>query len=62
MGLVVDGVEEAVKITAANIEAAPDFGAPISSECLRGVAKLRGKVISLLHINRVLSPTGPCGL
>jgi len=55
MGLIVDGVEEALNITGGDIEDAPDFGAALSTECIRGMAKIKGKVISLLDIDRALA-------
>lgn len=56
MGLVVDGVEEVTNIAAADIEAAPDFGAQISTAYITGMAKLKGVVKTLLDIDRVMAP------
>ncbi len=55
MGLIVDGVEEAVNIAAGDIEETPDFGSTIATEYLRGMAKLKGRVVALLDIDRVLA-------
>lgn len=55
MGLVVDGVEEVVNFAAADIEQTPDFGANISTDCILGMAKVKGIVKTLLDIDRVLS-------
>jgi purine-binding chemotaxis protein CheW len=55
MGLVVDGVEEVVNIAAADIEETPDFGAAVSTECILGMAKIKGAVKTLLDIDRVLA-------
>ena len=55
MGLVVDGVEEAINIPAADIEETPDFGADISTECILGMAKTKGAVTALLDIDCVLA-------
>jgi purine-binding chemotaxis protein CheW len=54
MGLVVDGVEEVVQIAASDIEAAPDFGAEISTDCLLGMAKLKTGVKTLLDIDHII--------
>jgi purine-binding chemotaxis protein CheW len=55
MGLVVDGVEEVVNIAATDIEETPNFGAEISTECILGMAKIKGAVKTLLDIDRVLA-------
>ena len=55
MGLVVDGVEEVTNIAAPDIEAAPDFGAQISTAYITGMAKLKDTVKTLLDIDRVLT-------
>jgi purine-binding chemotaxis protein CheW len=55
MGLVVDGVEEVLNIAKADIEATPDFGAAVDTEYLLGMAKVKGKVIALLDIDKALS-------
>jgi len=55
MGLIVDGVEEVTNIAAADIEETPDFGAEISTECILGMAKIKGSVKTLLDIDRVLT-------
>ena len=55
MGLVVDGVEEVINIAATDIEETPDFGAQVSTECILGMAKIKGVVKALLDIDRVLA-------
>jgi purine-binding chemotaxis protein CheW len=55
MGLIVDGVEEAVNVAAGDIEQAPEFGSTLSTASMRGMAKLKGRVVSLLEINRALA-------
>lgn len=55
MGLIVDAVEEAVNVTESDIEPTPDFGSTLSTECIRGMAKLKGRVVSLLNIDRALA-------
>jgi purine-binding chemotaxis protein CheW len=54
MGLVVDGVEEVVNLTASDIEETPDFGGKISTDYILGMAKIKGTVKSLLNIDRVV--------
>jgi purine-binding chemotaxis protein CheW len=56
MGLIVDGVEEVVNLTAAEIEPTPDFGAKVDTSYLLGMAKVKGEVKTLLDIDRVISP------
>jgi purine-binding chemotaxis protein CheW len=54
MGLVVDGVEEVVNVSAEGIEETPDFGSAISTDYILGIAKIKGSVKALLDINKVL--------
>lgn len=54
MGLVVDGVEEVINISAAEIEATPDFGGQICMDYIVGIAKVRGAVKALLDIDNVV--------
>lgn len=58
MGLIVDGVEEVTSITAADVEATPDFGAQISTDYILGMAKLKGVVKTLLDIDQVVGLPG----
>ena len=54
MGLIVDSVEEVVNLTADQIEPTPDFGVPIDTRYLLGMAKVHGQVKTLLDIDRVV--------
>lgn len=54
-GLVVDSVEEVLNVTAADIESTPEFGVKVDTEHLIGIAKARGRVTMLLHIDRVVA-------
>ncbi len=54
VGLMVDAVEEVVHIAATDIEHTPEFGAAIDTGYLVGLAKIKGKVVLLLDIDRVL--------
>jgi len=55
MGIVVDTVSEVINIPAANIEPAPNFGARLKSEYIRGMAKTKDKVIIILDIDLILT-------
>jgi len=54
MGLVVDGVEEVLNLAAADIEDKPNFGAPIATDCILGMAKVKGAVKTVLDVERIL--------
>lgn len=58
MGLIVDGVEEVINITAGDIEETPDFGAQIATDYILGMAKIKGFVKALLDIDCVLTVGG----
>lgn len=55
IGLVVDGVEEVVQISAADIEAAPEFGANVPTDHILGLAKVKGTISTLLDLDQVIS-------
>ena len=55
MGIVVDSVQAVLEIPTSEIEPAPTFGAKIRSEFIEGIAKVNGKFVILLNVNRVLS-------
>lgn len=55
MGFIVDAVEEVANIPGAEIEPTPDFGTKLRTEYILGMAKIRGKVKTLLDIDRVLT-------
>jgi len=59
LGLVVDSVEEVVNILAGDTEETPDFGAAVDTSYLIGMAKIKGKVVSLLDIDRVVGAEAP---
>ncbi len=54
LGLVVDGVEEVVNISASEIETTPNFGSSLDTDYFSGMAKIKGSLKTLLNINRVL--------
>ncbi|MEI8158827.1 MAG: chemotaxis protein CheW [Burkholderiales bacterium] len=55
MGVVVDSVQEVLEIPTSEIEPAPSFGAKIRPDFIEGIAKVAGKFVILLNVNRVLS-------
>lgn len=55
MGLIVDSVEEVATLTAQDIEATPEFGTKLNTECILGMAKVKGQVKTLLDIDRVVA-------
>jgi len=54
MGLEVDGVEEVINFNAGDIETPPNFGGQIAVDYILGMAKVKGVVIVLLDIDRVV--------
>jgi purine-binding chemotaxis protein CheW len=56
MGVVVDAVQAVLEIPASEIEPPPNFGARIRSEFIEGIAKVNGKFVIVLDVQRVLSP------
>ena len=55
MGIIVDTVSEVITFSERQIETAPNFGARFKSEYIKGVAKLRDRVVIILDINLVLT-------
>jgi purine-binding chemotaxis protein CheW len=55
MGIVVDTVSEVINIRAENIEPAPNFGARLKIDYIRGMAKTKGRVIIILDIDLILT-------
>ncbi|MDX2227031.1 MAG: chemotaxis protein CheW [Verrucomicrobiae bacterium] len=55
MGLLVDSVEEVLTLAGGDLEATPDFGLPLATEYIKGMAKLDSKVMTLLDIDRVVA-------
>lgn len=54
IGLIVDEVEEVAQIGGADIEAAPDFGNGVDTRFITGMAKIGGRVKTLLDIDKVI--------
>jgi purine-binding chemotaxis protein CheW len=55
MGIVVDRVSEVITINKADIEPAPDFGARLKSEYIKGMAKTKNQVLIILDIDLILT-------
>ncbi len=55
IGVVVDAVSEVLEVSSADIEPAPSFGAKIRADFIDGMAKINGKFVIILDIQRVLS-------
>lgn len=55
MGIVVDSVSEVLSIAEKDVEPTPSFGVQVDTAFILGMAKLKGKVKTLLDINRVLT-------
>jgi purine-binding chemotaxis protein CheW len=62
MGIIVDGVSEVLTIGAAEIEPTPGFGERVTTDYMRGVAKVKGTVKILLDLDRVLGTDGTISL
>ena len=58
MGIVVDAVSEVLTIAADEIEQTPEFGERVTTDYMKGVAKVKGKVKILLDLDRVLGTDG----
>lgn len=59
MGLTVDGVEDVVNLTAADIEATPDFGAALATDYILGLAKIKDAIKTLLDIDKIVATGVP---
>lgn len=55
MGLLVDAVEEVLNVGKNDVAPPPDFGCAVDVAFLRGMARVRDQVKTLLDINRVLT-------
>jgi purine-binding chemotaxis protein CheW len=55
IGVVVDGVSDVIALTAAEIRAAPEFGAVVDASFICGVATQAERMVLLLDIDKLLS-------
>ncbi len=58
MGIVVDAVSEELNIGPEEIEQTPEFGERVSTDYMKGIAKVKGTVKILLDLDRVLGTEG----
>lgn len=55
IGVVIDAVNEVLKIPATEIEPPPSFGAKIRTDFIRGMGKVNENFVILLNVEKVLS-------
>jgi purine-binding chemotaxis protein CheW len=55
-GLIVDSATEVLKIPSADVEAPPTLFQEGGLNCVKGLAKIGGRLIVLLDMNRLLAP------
>jgi purine-binding chemotaxis protein CheW len=58
IGAIVDAVEEVVHLSPTDIEAAPDFGGALDTQCILGLATIQGGVKTLLNIEKIFLEDG----
>ena len=54
LGIVVDGVSEVYRFESKNIQDSPEFGGAVSTEFLKGLACVDGKMVILLEIDHLV--------
>ena len=57
IGIIVDKVIEVFDINANEIESAPVFGVDLDTQFILAMAKVKGKVVTLLDISKILTDT-----
>jgi purine-binding chemotaxis protein CheW len=55
MGMLIDAVHEVLEVPAADIEPTPPLGTPIAADFIAGMAHVRGSIVPILDLPRVLS-------
>lgn len=55
VGFIVDCVSEVFEINSSDIEAPPNYGEDLDDEFLKGIGKVKEKIIMLLDIDKILS-------
>jgi purine-binding chemotaxis protein CheW len=55
IGMIVDGVSEVLRIPEESIEPTPPMVSTVNTAFIRGIAKLEGRLVTLLDLTRVLS-------
>lgn len=56
LGLIVDAVEEVVNLAGSDLSPPPEFGTPVDTSYLLGIARVKDQVKMLLDIDRVVAP------
>ncbi len=54
VGLLVDAVSDVIDLAQAEIEPAPELGASVDTSALTGLAKVSGKLVALLDVERAV--------
>jgi purine-binding chemotaxis protein CheW len=54
LGMLIDGVHEVLEVNAQDIEPTPPLGTRIAPEFIAGMAKVRGDIVAILNLERVL--------
>jgi purine-binding chemotaxis protein CheW len=55
IGMVVDGVSDVIALSPEQIHPAPEFGASLDTQYLRGMATMDGRMVILVDIERLMS-------
>lgn len=55
VGFIVDCVSEVFEIQSSDIEAAPNYGEKLDNDFLKGIGKVKDKIIMILDIDKILS-------
>ena len=55
IGMIVDGVSEVLRIPEESIEPTPPMVSNVNTAFIRGIAKLEGRLVTLLDLSKVLS-------
>jgi purine-binding chemotaxis protein CheW len=58
MGVIVDRVAEVVHVAATEIDPTPHFGEDVNTDCVLGLARVKGSVKILLALDQVLDADG----
>jgi len=53
-GVVVDGVSDVIDVAKSDVKPAPDFGAHVSTEFIKGLAAVSERMVMLLDIDRLI--------
>lgn len=62
LGIVVDGVDEVLEISAADVEPAPAFGSHLRTDFIAGLGRVHGRFIVILDLRHLLSLRELAGL